>query len=55
MPPYDAAALSAALTRLLDDQALARRLGAAAQDRARSGFDQKQFLARLNWDLSRGP
>ena len=38
VPPGDAAALAAALARLLADPALARRLGAAAEEEARSRF-----------------
>jgi glycosyltransferase involved in cell wall biosynthesis len=38
VPPGDAAALAAALVRLLGDPALARRLGAAAAEEARTRF-----------------
>jgi glycosyltransferase involved in cell wall biosynthesis len=38
VPPRDPAALHAALTRLLGDRDLRRRLGSAGRERARSGF-----------------
>lgn len=47
-PPRDAAALTAAITRLLDDPSLGARLGAAAGNRARTEFDQVE-IAR--WSL----
>jgi glycosyltransferase involved in cell wall biosynthesis len=48
VPPSDVAALSAAIYRLLDDEALASRLGAAGRERARDAFDRQLFLTRLN-------
>src|ERR1700722_5194936 len=48
VPPHDVTALSAAISRLLDDKGLAGRLGAAGRARARDAFDQQQFLTRLN-------
>ncbi len=46
--PRDAAALAAALTRLLDDPALAARLGSAAQSRADSEFDDATYRRRIS-------
>lgn len=40
-PPRDTPALTAALRRLLDDDGLRRRLGAAARERAVAEFDQR--------------
>jgi glycosyltransferase involved in cell wall biosynthesis len=48
VPQGDVAALSAAISRLLDDEALASRLGTAGRERAREAFDRQLFLARLN-------
>jgi glycosyltransferase involved in cell wall biosynthesis len=45
--PGDATALSEALNRILDEQLLAQRLGAAGQARALSEFDQSVFRARM--------
>ena len=39
VPPEDAKAMAAAILRLLDDFALAARLAAAAQQRAKTDFD----------------
>jgi glycosyltransferase involved in cell wall biosynthesis len=47
VPPNDAAALAAALQTLLDDRALAARLGQAAQARAVSEYDQEVFVRRV--------
>jgi glycosyltransferase involved in cell wall biosynthesis len=44
--PDNAEALAEALCRLLDDKALAERLGAAGRLRARAEFDSALFLAR---------
>jgi len=44
VPPNDPDALAGAIGRLLDDPALARRLGEAGQLRARTEFDLAQFL-----------
>jgi glycosyltransferase involved in cell wall biosynthesis len=45
--PSDPRALSQALNRLLDEPALAERLGAAGRQRAMSEFDQTVFRARM--------
>jgi glycosyltransferase involved in cell wall biosynthesis len=45
VPPRDEAALAAAMTRLLDDPDLARRLGAAGKARAVSLFGWRKFAA----------
>lgn len=45
--PGDSTALAAALNRILDEPALAQRLGAAGQVRALSEFDQSVFRARM--------
>jgi len=45
VPPDNAAALAAAILRLLDDPALASRLGAAAQQRAEAEFDLGKMVA----------
>ena len=47
VPPNDAAALATALQTLLDDRALAARLGQAAQARALSEYDQDVFVRRV--------
>jgi len=47
VPPNDAAALADALRILLDDGALAARLGQAAQARAATEFDQDIFVRRV--------
>lgn len=59
VPPENAAALAAAILRLLDDRALATRLGAAAWQRAEADFDlgkmvegYKELFERV---LSMGP
>lgn len=54
VPPGDAAALAAALRRLLDDPALARRLGAAGRARVLAGFPRGRTLDRL-LDLTGAP
>lgn len=46
VPPSDVDALTAAITRLLDDVALRDRLGASAADRATTEFDQRRVAAR---------
>jgi len=46
-PPRDAAALAAAIARLLDDAALASRLGAAARLRASADFSRDAMLDRM--------
>ena len=43
VPPGDADALAAALGRLLDDDGLRRRLGAAGRERALDEFDVVRF------------
>lgn len=48
VPPRDPQALAAALTRLLDDEPMAKRLGAAAQVRARDEFEDAKFVARVH-------
>ena len=45
--PGDAKALAEALNQILDQPALAHRLGAAGQARALSEFDQSVFRARM--------
>jgi glycosyltransferase involved in cell wall biosynthesis len=45
--PNDSQALSKALNRILDEPALAERLGAAGRQRAMSEFDQAAFRARM--------
>jgi rhamnosyl/mannosyltransferase len=47
VPPNDPQALSLALNRILDEPALAERLGAAGQERAKNEFDQAVFRARM--------
>jgi rhamnosyl/mannosyltransferase len=47
VPPNDPQALSQALSRLLNEPALAERLGAAGRQRAISEFDQLVFRARM--------
>jgi glycosyltransferase involved in cell wall biosynthesis len=47
VPPQDAAALAAAIARLLDDAALAARLGAAARRRAVADFSRDAMLDRM--------
>jgi glycosyltransferase involved in cell wall biosynthesis len=44
VPPENAAALAAAILRLLDDPALAARLGAAGQERAKTEFDLEKMV-----------
>ncbi len=46
VPPDDARAVADAIARLLDDEALARRLGAAGLDRARASFSVAQMAER---------
>jgi glycosyltransferase involved in cell wall biosynthesis len=45
VPPRDEAALAKAMSRLLDDQDLAKRLGAAAKTRAVTLFGWQKFAA----------
>jgi rhamnosyl/mannosyltransferase len=47
IPPNDPQALSHALNRILDEPALAERLGAAGRERALNEFDQLVFRARM--------
>ena len=47
VPPQDAAALAAAVARLLDDPALAARLGAAARRRASADFSLTAMLDNM--------
>ena len=47
VPPGDVAALAHALTRLIDDQGLRLRLGAAARARYATGFTIDRYAARL--------
>lgn len=47
VPPNDPAALAGAIGRLLDDPALAQRLGEAGQERVRAEFDLAQFLPHV--------
>ena len=46
VPVRDAKALASAMARLLDDPALATRLGAAARDKALQQFDERSVVAR---------
>jgi glycosyltransferase involved in cell wall biosynthesis len=46
VPPRDVGALTAAITRLLDDVAMRDRLGASAAKRATTEFDQRRVAAR---------
>ncbi len=46
VPVRDAVALAAAITRLLDDQTLAARLGVAARAKALSDFDERIVIER---------
>ena len=68
VPPRDAAALTAALERLLTDDALRRRLGTGARAHALAHFDQHEVAAAslatyravvrrkgLHWDLPAPP
>jgi glycosyltransferase involved in cell wall biosynthesis len=47
VPPNSPQALSQALNRILDEPALAERLGAAGRERAFNEFDQPVFRARM--------
>ena len=47
VPPNDPVALSQALNRLLNEPALAARLGAAARERAKNEFDEEIFRNRM--------
>jgi glycosyltransferase involved in cell wall biosynthesis len=47
VPPKDAAALAAAIARLLDDTVLAKRLGAAARDVASANFSKESMLDKM--------
>ncbi|MDP1612684.1 MAG: glycosyltransferase family 4 protein [Sulfuritalea sp.] len=47
VPPQDAAALAAAIARLLDDDALAARLGAAARRVASADFSKDAMLDKM--------
>ena len=47
VPPQDAAALAAAIARLLDDSSLATRLGEAARHRASADFSKEAMLDRM--------
>ena len=47
VPPNDPQALSQALNRVLDEPALAERLGAAGRERALNEFDQLVFRRRM--------
>ena len=47
VPPGDPAALAAAMRRLLEDYALAERLGRAGRERARDLFDLRTNVTRL--------
>ena len=47
VPPSDPAALAAAIAQLLDDRALAQRLGAAGRRRAATEYDLQSFVKRM--------
>jgi glycosyltransferase involved in cell wall biosynthesis len=47
VPPNDSAALAGALSRLINDQALAIRLGAAGRERALRLFTMQGFEKRI--------
>jgi rhamnosyl/mannosyltransferase len=47
VPPLDADALAAAVRRLLDDEALRRRFGAAGRARAEAEFSKETLARRL--------
>ena len=47
VPPDDCAALAGAIARLIDDRALARRLGAAARQRARERYGREAMVRRF--------
>jgi len=47
VPPNDPAALAAAIGQLLDDAALAQRLGAAGRRRATTEYDLQNFVKRI--------
>jgi glycosyltransferase involved in cell wall biosynthesis len=53
VPPGDAAALAAALRRLLDDPALGRRLGDAGRARVREQYDPERVFAQAAAALGR--
>lgn len=48
VPPGDPQALAAALSRLLDDEALAKKFGAAGQARVREEFGSHRFVDRIH-------
>ncbi len=47
VPPSDPAALAAAIAQLLNDRALAQRLGAAGRRRATTEYDLQSFVERI--------
>jgi len=47
VPPRDPQALARAVRRLLDDEPLRRRLGAAARERARAEFSKETLIRRI--------
>jgi ribosomal protein S18 acetylase RimI-like enzyme len=53
VPPRDPRALAAAILRLVGDEALRRRLGAAAARRARERFDEKVVAERVTGEYRR--